>query len=87
MRITKSARAKLEKIFLDRMASLSFDEDRPTSTWSLYLESIGCRRVNHGCERPSPPRGFVVVEDPIWMGDYILIPMDIVPKILVLGLP
>lgn len=86
MRITKSARSKLEGIFSKKMALLAFDDDRPVSTWSAYLETVGCRRVHYKGVRKSP-RGFVLLNDPIWHGDQILVPRDTALKILVMGLP
>lgn len=86
MRITKSKRSKLEEIFSKKMALLAFDVDRPVSTWSAYLETVGCRRVHYKGIRKSP-KGFVLIDDPIWHGDHILVPRDVAIKILVLGLP
>lgn len=80
MRITKGLRLRLRDLFARRMFELGFDDDRPVATWTEYLESVGCRRV-HGVKAP---RGFVLVEDPIWHGDEILAPRELALKALVL---
>lgn len=86
MKITRSLRARLHHIFSKKMAEMAFSDDRPVSTWSEYLSTVGCRRV-HLREEAKSPRGFVLVEDPIWHGDQILVPRDVALKVLVVGLP
>lgn len=80
MRITKGMREKLRDILSKKMASLAFDDERPVSTWTAYLDSIGCRRV----ATEKRVRGFVVVDDPIWHDNKILMPRDLAHKALVL---
>lgn len=88
MRITKNLRTRLADLFARRMFDLGFDDDRRVATWTQYLEDIGCRRVHvKGLSDPRPPRGFVMVEDPVWYGDHIIIPRDVAIKALVVGLP
>lgn len=87
MRFNKSTRSKLEDIFYKKMSELAFDDDRPVSTWSAYLAEIDCRRVHLDSDKVKAPRGFVIIKDPIWHGDYILIPKNTAVRVLALGLP
>lgn len=80
MRITKPMRSRLTDMFYDRMRALLLDDDRCVSTWTEYLESIGCRRA----ATKKSVRGFVVVDDPIWHDNKILMPRDLAMKVLVL---
>lgn len=68
------------------MLELAFDDARPVSTWAAYLSTIGCRRVvKKGCSKV--PRGHLLIDDPIWHGDGILVPREVAAKVLVMGLP
>lgn len=80
MRITKKLRFRLADLFAKKMFQLGLDDDRPVSTWTKYLEGIGCRRV---ClERV--PKGFVLIDDPIWYNDKIQVPRELAMKALVM---
>lgn len=80
MHITRPMRLKLTDIFYNKMRSLLADDNRPVSTWTAYLDSIGCRRIADDRR----VRGFVVVDDPIWHDNKILMPRDLAIKVLVL---
>lgn len=80
MHITKPMRSRLTDIFYKKMRSLLADDSRPVSTWTAYLDSIGCRRIADDRR----VRGFVVVDDPIWHDNKILMPRDLAMKVLVL---
>lgn len=80
MRITRGMRSRLASIFYDKMLALLVDDDRPVSTWTAYLDNIGCHRV----ATDKQVRGFVVVDDPIWHDNKILMPRDLAMKVLVL---
>jgi len=80
MRMTKPMRSRLTELFWKKMVSLLADEECPVSTWREYLESVGCRRV----ATARAPKGFVLVDDPIWQGNKIQIPRDMADKALVM---
>lgn len=88
MRFCPSMKSRVEAVFSKKMAALAFDDERPVATWTQYLEGIGCRRVHFkryfGLPRPRPPRGYIIIEDPIWHGDQILVPRDLAEKVIVL---
>jgi hypothetical protein len=86
MIFTKPLRSKLQDTFGRKMFELSFDTERPVSTWSEYLSTIGCRRVAKN-QSSKAPRGHLLIDDPIWHGDGILIPRDVAVRVLALGLP
>ena len=80
MRITKQLRSRLAHLFAKKMFQLGFDDNRPVSTWTEYLEGIGCRRV---CLEKAP-KGFVLIDDPIWFKNKIQVPRDLAMKALVM---
>lgn len=86
MIFTKSLRHKLHDAFSQKMFELSFDEERVVSTWAEYLSTIGCRRVVKN-DSSKAPRGHVLIDDPIWHGDGILVPKDVAARVLIMGLP
>lgn len=86
MRFTKGLRLRLCDAFYAKMSELAFDDDRPVSTWSEYLAGIGCRRVSMSVT-PRAPRGHLLIEDPIWYGDGILVPRPVAERALFVGLP
>lgn len=83
---TKRIRLSLQDVFSKKMLELAFDDERPVSTWSEYLSTIGCRRVAKN-QSSKAPRGHLLIDDPIWHGDGILIPRDVAVRVLALGLP
>lgn len=87
MRMTQSKKRILAEIFSKRMASLAFADNRVVSSWSEYLSGIGCRRIHLQPGINRPPKGFLLIEDPIWASVAILVPREVAIKSLVLGLP
>lgn len=80
MHITNSMCSRLTDIFYKKMRELLLDDDRQASTWTEYLESIGCRRV----ATKKIVKGFVIVDDPIWHDNKIMLTRDLAMKVLVL---
>jgi hypothetical protein len=90
--LKNALKKKLEKIFHDKMVEVtdlfqltpSGDPKPNMGRWLSYLEEVGCRRV---AKNFVANQAQVLIRDPVWFEDRIVVPLDLAEKALVLGLP
>jgi hypothetical protein len=84
VKLTEKVKKVLDGILHRKLAEVLGDDTFITaSKWTEYLEGVGCRRVHK--EKKKHGEFFVMVDDPFWRGDQILMPRDLMDRVVVLG--